>query len=76
VPKSESIGDTDAVEYPAAVALYIRALTQELGQLARANGLEALGYILDMARMEANELSKGFEDDEPWSGPAKLRQSS
>lgn len=64
VPKSGNNGDNNAAEYPAAVALYIGALTEELGQLARANGLEALGYILDMARMEASEVSKGFEDGE------------
>jgi hypothetical protein len=75
VPESGNTGDTDAAEYPAAVALYIGALIEELGQLARANGLEALGYILDMARLEANEVSKGFEDGEPWSDPAKSRQS-
>jgi len=74
VPESGNIGDADAAEYPAAVALCIEALTEELGQLARANGLEALSYILDMARMEANEVSKGFEDGEPRSSPAKSRQ--
>jgi hypothetical protein len=36
-------------------------MTQELGQLARANGLDALGYILDMARLEADEISKANE---------------
>ena len=47
----------------AAAALYIGALTAELGQLARANGLDVLSYLLDMARLEADEVLKA-------SGPA------
>jgi hypothetical protein len=43
----------------ASVALYIGALTGELGQLARANGFDALSYLLDMARLEADEVLKG-----------------
>jgi hypothetical protein len=46
---------------PESVALYIGAMTQELGQLARANGLDALGYLLDMVRLEADEVSKVSE---------------
>jgi hypothetical protein len=37
-------------------------MTQELGQLARANGLDALGYLLDMVRLEADEVSKVSEE--------------
>jgi hypothetical protein len=37
-------------------------MTQELGQLAKANGLDALGYLLDMARLEADEVSKIGEE--------------
>jgi hypothetical protein len=37
-------------------------MTQELGQLAKANGLDALGYLLDMARLEADEISKVGEE--------------
>jgi hypothetical protein len=36
-------------------------MTQELGQLARANGLDTLGYLLDMVRLEADEVSKVSE---------------
>jgi hypothetical protein len=74
VPDSEDSDGTNTVEYPAAVALYIGALTHELGQLARANGLDALGYILDMARIEATEMSKGFDNGDPCSRPAKSPQ--
>ncbi len=37
-------------------------MTQELGQLAKASGLNALGYLLDMARLEADEISKAGEE--------------
>ncbi len=61
---------------PEAVALYIEALTVELGQLARANGFDALGYILDMARLEADEASKGSAERGRWLEPAKSLRSS
>jgi hypothetical protein len=47
---------------PESAALYIAELTEELGQLARANGLNTLGYLLDMARLEASEVSKVHEE--------------
>jgi hypothetical protein len=47
---------------PESVALYIGAMTQELGRLAKANGLDALGYLLDMARLEADQVSKVGEE--------------
>jgi hypothetical protein len=43
---------------PASVAGYISTIAGELSQLAKSNGLESLGYILDMARLEAEEISK------------------
>jgi hypothetical protein len=55
---TDDIGGRNPTASPEEVALYIGALTVELGQLARANGLDALGYILDMARLEADEVSK------------------
>jgi hypothetical protein len=58
VSKTGDIGGRTPGPSPEAVALYIAELTVELGQLARANGLDALGYILDMARLEADEASK------------------
>jgi len=40
------------------VALYISSIAEELTQLAKSHQLEALAYILDMARLEADEASK------------------
>jgi hypothetical protein len=41
-----------------ATALYIGSLAHELARLARRHDLEALAYILEMARLEADEVSK------------------
>jgi hypothetical protein len=39
-------------------ATYIAELTSDLARLARENGLSALAYLLDVARLEA-ELNAG-----------------
>jgi len=40
------------------VASYIAAMADELAQLAKSNGLDPLAYILEMARLEADQTSK------------------
>jgi len=40
---------------PEEVAAYVAAMTAEMGRLARKHNLLALGYLLDLARMEAVE---------------------
>jgi hypothetical protein len=44
---------------PGAAAAYIASLTEELAQIAKRNGLVPLGYILDMARLEADQVARG-----------------
>jgi hypothetical protein len=44
---------------PVAAAIYIGTLTEELSQMARRHGLDSLRYILDMARLEADQIAKG-----------------
>jgi hypothetical protein len=39
-------------------AHYIASLTQELAELAKSHEFEALAYILDMARLEADQICK------------------
>ena len=46
-------------ETPDAAALYIGSLALELAKIARRNGLDALGFILEMARLEADQIAKG-----------------
>ncbi len=46
----------------AEAATYIADLTADLASMARKHGLGTLGYLLDMARMEAEILAK--TDDE------------
>ena len=42
----------------AAAANYVAELSAELASLARQHGLDALGYILDMARLEAENATR------------------
>lgn len=39
-------------------ALYIASLTDELARLAKKHGLDTLAYLLEMARLEADQVSK------------------
>jgi glutamate synthase domain-containing protein 2 len=45
-------------EMPDQAAQYIASLTQELAEIARRNGLDTLRQILEMARLEADQLIK------------------
>jgi hypothetical protein len=47
---------------PSAAAHYIATLAGELAQIARGHRLESLAYILDMARLEADQIAKGEAD--------------
>jgi hypothetical protein len=48
----------DNQETPDSAARYIAMLADELAKLAVRNGLNTLGYILEMARLEADQVSK------------------
>lgn len=41
-----------------AVASYVATLSADLAVMARHNGLDALGYILEMARLEAESAAR------------------
>ena len=41
-----------------AVASYVAALSADLAEIARRHGLQTLGYLLDMARLEAENESR------------------
>ena len=43
---------------PAAAAAYVAELTASLATIARKHGFDALGYILDMARLEAESARR------------------
>lgn len=42
-------------------ALYIASLAEELARLAKSHDLEALAYLLDMARLEADQAVRRGE---------------
>ncbi|MEH6950298.1 hypothetical protein V4R08_02955 [Nitrobacter sp. NHB1] len=48
----ESAGDGG----PDEAARYLAAAVADLGLIARRHGLETLGYLLDMAQMEAEDI--------------------
>ena len=52
-------------------ALYISSIADELARLAKHYDLEALAYILDMARLEADEICKHWNGrgERPPAGP-------
>ncbi|HEY5064351.1 MAG TPA: hypothetical protein VFC46_13395 [Humisphaera sp.] len=55
-------GDADGPQSPRAAALYIGKMSGELASLARRHRLEPLAYILEMARLEADQLGKDSGD--------------
>jgi hypothetical protein len=52
-------GGSPQPESPTAAALYIATLAEELAKMAARHGLESLRYILEMARLEAEQVVKG-----------------
>jgi hypothetical protein len=48
----------------AAAAAYVADLTADLARMARRHGLDALGYILDMARLEAENAARHMNGDD------------
>jgi hypothetical protein len=43
---------------PSAVANYVASLTAELSMLAHHHGFETLGFLLEMARLEAENAAQ------------------
>jgi hypothetical protein len=43
---------------PTLVASYVASLSADLAALARRTGLDTLGYLLEMARLEAESVAR------------------
>jgi len=58
-PKPSTVGNLAVSQVPLGdrvqAAAYVAGLTAELGSLVRRHRLDTLGYLLDMARLEAEE---------------------
>jgi hypothetical protein len=54
--------DAEGGETPHSAAKYIASLTDELAKLAKRNGLDTLSYLLEMARLAADQDQDGDED--------------
>jgi hypothetical protein len=50
--------DPSERDTPAVAAASIANFTAELAIIARRNGLDTLGYLLEMARLEAENLAR------------------
>ena len=48
-----------------AAADFVATFTTELAELARRHGFDTLGYILEMARLEAESLARGHGGSRP-----------
>lgn len=59
---SDASGEGNPPQSPGAVALYIGTLSSELARLARRHRMDGLAYILDMARLEADQIAKNSGD--------------
>ena len=58
-PRGNMMPDqTDDSGGRAAVASYVATLTTELATMARRTGLDTLGYLLEMVRLEAESTSR------------------
>jgi len=58
MPDRDDSNGSNGHETPDSAAQYIATLTQELALIARRNGLDTLSYILEMARIEADQVTK------------------
>jgi hypothetical protein len=47
---------------PREAAAYVAELTGDLARIARQHRLDALGYLLDMARLEAQQVAGAADD--------------
>jgi hypothetical protein len=57
MPDRDENSGPNGHETPDSTAQYIATLTRELAELARRNGLDTLSYILEMARIEADQVA-------------------
>jgi len=63
--ESNTDGNGGKADGAPGTALYIASLADELARLAKSHDLDALAYILDMARLEADQVAKHPPD---WTG--------
>jgi hypothetical protein len=54
--------ESNDAELRSATACYIAAMSGDLADLARRHGLDAIGYLLDMVRLEADSHPGAAKD--------------
>ena len=63
-PASMTAESLDAKPDAESVAVYIASAAGELSAIAKRHNFAALSYILDMARLEAEQIARGYDDQE------------
>jgi hypothetical protein len=58
MPNGDDTDGPDDGETPDSVARYIATLAGELSKIAKRNGLDTLAHLLEMARLEADQIGK------------------
>jgi len=52
-------GSDKQMRDPETIASYVAELSGDLAHMARGQGLDTLGYILEMAKLEAENITRG-----------------
>jgi hypothetical protein len=58
MPQSDDTNGPNGEETPDSAAHYIAAIAGELAKIAKRNGLDTLSTILEMARLEADQVTR------------------
>jgi hypothetical protein len=61
VPEAAEVEERDEDRSRIDTAIYIAELTANLAGMARKHGLDALGFILEMAQLEAENATRHVE---------------
>jgi hypothetical protein len=64
MPNGDDGAGANGGETPESTVLYLRSMADELGKMALRNGLDTLGYLFEMARIEADRIARGEYDDQ------------
>jgi hypothetical protein len=60
--QTQAAGEAGRVSSPSAAARYIATLSNELAEIARHHRLDVLAHILEMARLEADQIAQSAAD--------------
>ena len=62
VPNGDQGGGADGGETPDSAIVYLRSMAEALSKMAQRNGFDTLGYLFEMARLEADRIARGEDN--------------